>query len=310
MKILVTGIAGFIGSHIADELLRLGHEVVGLDNMSNGKEENIEHFSKKVYLIKGNVTDKNTVDRALNGVQAVCHQAALRSVPLSVKYPRLYYNNNVIGSMNLFEQAHQRGIKKIVCASSSSVYGDTLQFPVSENQETKPISPYAATKLLVEHVSEYYSRVHGMDIVNLRYFNVFGPRQSMDDEYSVVIPIFINKMLDNQQPTIYGDGSQRRDFVFIKDVVDANVKALLTETPTGIYNVASGDIVGVTELFFILRNIIGVDVDAIYAKAREGDVLKTHADISEIKKVLGWKPKYELRGALRETVKWWQGERK
>jgi len=310
MKILVTGIAGFIGSHIADELVRLGNEVVGLDNMSNGKEENINHFPKAVHLIKGDITNKNTVDRALNGVQAVCHQAALRSVPLSVKYPRLYYNNNVIGSMNLFEQAHQRGIKKIVCASSSSVYGDTLQFPVSENQETKPISPYAATKLLVEHVSEYYSRVHGMDIVNLRYFNVFGPRQSMDDEYSVVIPIFINKMLDNQQPTIYGDGSQRRDFVFIKDVVDANVKALLTETPTGIYNVASGDIVGVTELFFILRNIIGVDVDAIYAKAREGDVLKTHADISEIKKVLGWKPKYELRGALRETVKWWQGERK
>ena len=307
-KILVTGGAGFIGSHIADRLVDLGANVVVLDDLSSGKLKNLEKSREKIKFIKGDIRDEKDLEAALDGVDAVFHQAAWRSVPKSVDKPWEYNEVNVNGTLKLFLKAKEKGIKRIVCASSSSVYGERDTFPEIESEVAKPLSPYAATKLVVEHYSYIFSKLYGMEIVNLRYFNVYGPRQSLDDEYAVVIPKFISCLFKGESPPIYGDGNQERDFTFIDNVVDINIQCLGKENITGeVFNVGLGMPNSVNQLFKHLKEIIGSDIKPNYCPVRLGDVRKTHADIEKAKKLLNWHPKVDFFQGLEKTVKWFKG---
>lgn len=213
-KILVTGGCGFIGGHITERLVKIGAKVVVIDNLFSGKKKNIESVLDKITFFEKDIRDEKAIAAALLDVDCICHQAALRSVPRSVDRPLEYNDVNVNGTLKLFQKAKEAGIKKIVCASSSSVYGDRTDFPEKESDLPKPISPYAATKLIIEHYSHVFNVLYGMQIVNLRYFNVFGPRQSLDDEYAVVVPKFTTCLLKGQEAPIYGDGEQERFYFY------------------------------------------------------------------------------------------------
>ena len=306
-KVLVTGGAGFIGSHIVDRLVDLGADVVVLDDLSSGKLENLSQSQEKIKFIKGDIRDEKDLEAALDGVDAVSHQAAWRSVPKSVDKPWEYNEVNVGGTLKLFLKAKEKGIKKIVCASSSSVYGERNSFPEEESETPKPISPYAATKLIVEHYSYIFSKLYNMEIVNLRYFNVYGPRQSLDDEYAVVVPKFINCLFEGKSPPIYGDGDQERDFTYIDNVVDINLKCLGKENIAGeVFNVGQGFPNSVNKLLENLKKIIQSDAEAKYCPERMGDVRKTHADIEKAKKLIGWQPKIDFYKGLEKTVEWFR----
>ena len=308
-KILVTGGCGFIGSHVAQRLVDLGARVVILDDLSRGKEDNIADFRGKVAFIKGDIRDENILEEALEGVELINHQAALLSVPESVKRPLEYNDVNVNGSIKLFLIAKKKGIKRIVCASSSSVYGDAKKFPVVETDLPLPISPYAATKLIVEHYSHVFSMMYDMQIVNLRYFNVYGPRQAMDDEYSVVIPKFINCLLKAERPPIYGDGTQERDFIYIDNVVDTNVAALeKKDIGPEVMNVALNQPNSVNGLLKALQQIMGTSIEPEFSPPRKGDVYKSHADISRAKEILGWTPQVDFYSGLKKTVNWFKNK--
>ena len=306
-KILVTGGAGFIGSHIVDRLVDLGADIVVLDDLSSGKLENLSQSQEKIKFIKGDIRDEKDLEAALDGVEAISHQAAWRSVPKSVDKPWEYNEVNVDGTLKLFLKAKEKGIRRIVCASSSSVYGERDNFPEKENEIAKPISPYAATKLIVEHYSYIFSKLYNMEIVNLRYFNVYGPRQSLDDEYAVVVPKFINCLLKGEGPPIYGDGDQERDFTYIANVVDINLQCLIKENIAGeVFNVGLGSPNSVNKLLENLKKIIQSGAEAKYCPERLGDVRKTHADIEKAKKLLGWQPKVDFYRGLEKTVEWFR----
>jgi len=236
-KVLVTGGAGFIGSHIVDKLVDLEAEVVVLDNLITGKIENIENhiIEDRVKFIQGDITNETALERALDGVEYVSHQAALRSVPKSVDDPLNYYRVNVRGTMQLFLRATDvdSKVKRIVFASSSSVYGDRVDFPESETDVIRPLSPYASSKAAGEDLAYVFTKIYGLDIVSLRYFNVFGPRQSLENQYAVVVPKFIKCLLDGESPPIYGDGNQERDFTYVDDVVAINLLALMMDDIAG-----------------------------------------------------------------------------
>ncbi len=307
-RILVTGGAGFIGSHIVDRLVDLGASVVVLDDLSSGKLENLAKSREKINFIKGDIRDEKALEAALDGVDAVSHQAAWRSVPESVDKTWEYNEVNVNGTLKLFLKAKEKGIKRIVCASSSAVYGERDTFPEVESEVAKPLSPYAATKLIVEHYSYIFSKLYGMEIVNLRYFNVYGPRQSLDDEYAVVIPKFINCLLNGEVPSIYGDGEQERDFIYIDNVVDINIQCLEKDNiDSTVLNVGLGIPNSVNNLFRKLKEIVGSDVEPDYCPSRLGDVRKTHADIEKAKELLNFSPKVDFVQGLKETVEWFKG---
>ncbi len=304
---LITGGAGFIGSHITRRLVNLGAKVIVVDNMASGKMRNIEDVLDKISFIQKDIRDDAALAQALAGVDYICHQAALRSVPKSVDNPAEYNDVNVTGTLKLFLKAKEKGIKKIVCASSSSVYGERVDFPEREDDTAKPISPYAATKLIVEHYSYVFCKLYGMEIANLRYFNVYGPRQSLDDEYAVVVPKFINCLLKNEPPPIYGDGNQERDFTFVDNVVDINIACLIKENIAGdVFNVGAGSPNSINDLLDNLKKIIGSKIQPEFRPSRPGDVRKTHADISKAKKILGWQPKVNFRQGLEKTVEWFK----
>jgi len=307
-KILVTGGAGFIGSHIVDALLENGARVAVLDNLESGRMENIEHVLDRIVFIEKDLRDPAALDEALDGVDAVCHQGALRSVPQSVERPFDYHDVNVTGSLQLFMKAREKGIRRIVCASSSSVYGDRDTFPEYETDLPAPISPYAASKLLVEYYAYVFCQMYGMEIVNLRYFNVFGPRQSLDDEYAVVVPKFAVSLLHGRQPPIFGDGEQARDFTYVGNVADMNLRCLAAgpEVAGKVFNVGNGVPNTVNELFRTLRDIIGVKIEPEYLPVRKGDVRKTHADISMAKEIVGWTPRVSFRQGLERAVEYFK----
>ncbi len=303
---LVTGGAGFIGSHIVEELIRRGERVRVLDNFSTGKRENITPFSKDIELIEGDIRNLTIVKKAMQGTDFCLHQAALPSVPRSIKDPITTNEVNVLGTLNILMAAKEAGVKKIVYASSSSVYGDTPNLPKREDTVTSPLSPYALSKLAGEEYSKLFTSLYGLETVSLRYFNVFGPRQDPTSQYAAVIPKFISLMLKGERPTIYGDGKQSRDFTYVSNVVNANLLATTSQTKEGVFNIACGKKITVNELAKNLNRIMNTDIKPLYTGPRPGDVRHSQADISRAEEALGYKVEVGFEKGLEKTVEWFR----
>lgn len=302
-RYLVTGGAGFIGSHIAEELMERGHKVRIVDNFLTGKRENIASFLDKIELIKGDIRDFNLCKRASDGVDFVLHQAALPSVPRSIEDPLTTNEINVKGTLNLLLASRDAGVKKFVFASSSSVYGDDQRLPKKEGEKGAPLSPYAISKLVGEMYCRVFSQLYSLSTVCLRYFNIFGPRQDPYSQYSAVIPNFINKMVKGESPTIFGDGEQSRDFTYVANVVEANKLAVEAKDVSGeILNIACGERTTVNSLVIEINQILKKDIKAIYDKLRPGDVMHSYADISEAENVLKYKPLVSFTEGLKRTI--------
>ncbi|MDD5155876.1 MAG: SDR family oxidoreductase [Candidatus Omnitrophica bacterium] len=307
MHFLVTGGAGFIGSNIAEALISRGHSVRVLDNFSSGKKENLQFAyglrKNRFQLIRGDIRDKDTCHKACQGIDYVLHHAALRSVPGSIKEPQIYNDVNINGTLFMLQAAFKKGVRRFVFASSSSVYGDIAAFPEKECFLPDPISPYALTKLTGEYYCRIFSVNWGLETVILRYFNVFGPKQALDDEYAVVVPKFINCLLAGKNPPIFGNGKQSRDFIYIENVVQANILASFKQgIKTGVFNIASGKDQTVLQLLSALNRITGQDIKPSFLPKRPGDIFKTRADISQANKLLGYRPKVNFREGLHRTV--------
>ncbi|NQE05948.1 hypothetical protein C5S32_08760 [ANME-1 cluster archaeon GoMg1] len=306
MKIAITGGAGFIGSNIAEELSKeKDNEIIIVDDLSTGKMTNLRKFdqSTNINFVRGSITDLNLLKVVFKGVDYVFHQAAIPSVPRSIKDPIASNNANVNGTLNVLVAARDCGVKKVVYASSSSVYGDTPELPKMERMTPNPLSPYAVTKLLGEDYCNVFNDIYGLKTVSLRYFNVYGPRQDPYSDYAAVIPKFINLVSENKPPVIYGDGEQTRDFTFVKDVVKANVLAAKSDAE-GVYNIANGNRISINELANMIMALMGNDLKSIHNAPREGDVKHSLADISEAKKNLGYEPAHSLEEGLRRTIEW------
>ena len=309
-KYLVTGGAGFIGSNIVEELVKRGVEVRVIDNFLTGKRENITSFLDKIEFIEGDIRDFKTCRRALEGVDFVLHQAALPSVPLSIKDPLLTSEINIMGTLNLLLASREANIKKFVFASSSSVYGNDPRLPKNENMEAAPLSPYAITKLVGEMYCRIFSQIYGLSTICLRYFNIFGPRQDPFSQYAAVIPNFIDKMLKGEKPIIFGDGEQSRDFTFVSNVVEANILAAKAEDVTEVViNVACKERITVNFLVEKINEIIRKNIKPLYEKPRPGDVKHSYADILKAKKMLKYSPGVTFREGLEKTIRLYQ-ERK
>ena len=306
---LVAGGAGFIGSSIAEQLIKQGHYVRVLDNFISGKEENLD-FAKglgkdKFELIRGDIRDKEACDKACQGIDYISLQAALRSVPQSMKNPHDYNDVNINGVLNMLQAAAKNKVKRLVFASSSSVYGDTDKFPQKEEHYPLLISPYALSKLAGEYYCRIFSTHFGVETVCLRYFNVFGPKQALDDEYAVVIPKFIHCILHDEPPPIFGNGKQSRDFTYIDNVVQANILGAMTPgIQHEVFNVANGKDNTVLNLVETLNKILGKNIKPKLLPVRAGDVFKTEADITKIKKMLNFKPLVGWEDGLRLTVEY------
>ena len=322
-KWLVTGVAGFIGSNLLEELLKLDQEVVGLDNFSTGKKANLEEVRGLVSpaqwarfrFLEGDITDLAICERACSGMDYVLHQAALGSVPRSIADPIRSHQSNVTGFLNMLVAARDAGVKRFVYASSSSVYGDHPALPKVEANIGKPLSPYAATKAMDEAYAEVFARTYGLTTVGLRYFNVFGPRQDPTGPYAAVIPLWIAALIERSPVFINGDGETSRDFCFIVNVVQANLLAATTANPAAtnqVYNVAVGESTTLNELFEFLRGAVNgdgadqQDQKPIYREFRPGDVRHSLADISKAQKLLNYKPKYRVRQGLEMALYWYR----
>ncbi len=300
---LVTGGGGFIGSNIVAELLRRGHRVRVLDNFSTGRRENMAPFEKDVEILEGDIRSYPTVERGLQTIDHVLHQAALPSVPRSVADPNTTNEVNVTGTLNILSAARNASARSVVIASSSSVYGNTATSPKREDMVPSPLSPYAVSKLTTEHYGKVFHALYGLPVVVLRYFNVFGENQNPDSQYSAVIPKFVKALLQGTAPTIYGDGGQSRDFTYIENVVQANILASTSSTAAGhVMNIAAGDSTSVNELYTRLCAILGVRIDPVYAPVRQGEVRDSFADIALARKVLGFKVVCDFQKGLERTA--------
>jgi nucleoside-diphosphate-sugar epimerase len=305
MRYLITGGAGFIGSNIAHELIKRGENVRIIDNFSTGSKANLANIESQLELIEGDIRDFWTVREAVDGTDYVLHQAALPSVPRSVKNPLTSNSVNIDGTLNLLEASKQAGVKRFVFASSSSVYGDTPELPKREDMWPDPLSPYAVTKLACEKYCKVFYELYGLETVSLRYFNIFGPRQDPGSEYAAVIPKFIFALLSGKRPVVFGDGQQSRDFTFADNAVQANILAATSPLAPGkFYNIACGSQFTLNELLKMLRQIIGVDTEAEYTAPRSGDILHSYADISRAKEDLQYRTEVNFEEGLRKTVDW------
>lgn len=314
-RILVTGGAGFIGSNIVDALLKSADVafVRVLDNLATGNIQNIEqHFSnEKFEFINGDIRDYEMCLKASAGMNVICHQAALGSVPRSIEDPLTTNAVNITGTLNIFTAAKACGIKRIVYAASSSTYGDSQALPKVEDKIGNPLSPYAVTKLVNELYAKVYADLYDLQLIGLRYFNVFGPRQDPKGAYAAVIPLFAKALLDNTPPFINGDGEQSRDFTYIDNVVQINLKALFTENQEAInqvYNVAVGDNITINAMWDYLNKINSTSLKAIHRDARQGDVRASLADISKARKLLGYDPQIKVHDGLRMAFDWYRGQ--
>jgi UDP-glucose 4-epimerase len=306
MKYLITGGAGFIGSHIADCLMEKDHEIVILDNLFSGKTENISHLldNENVRFIRGSITDPEILLTACESVDGVFHEAAVASVSRSVNNPVATNEANVTGTLNVLVAARDAGVKKVLFASSSSVYGDTPTLPKKESMCPCPKSPYAISKHAGEEYLRVFSELYGLKTLSFRYFNVFGPRQDPKSDYAAVIPKFITKILAREPPVIYGDGTQTRDFTYVKDVAGANIRAMGSGAE-GVFNIAYGQQIDLNELADLIMSITGINTTPVYGPSRPGDVHDSLADSSRAKDAFGYNPRYTVRTGLVETIQWY-----
>ncbi len=307
---LVTGGAGFIGSNLCEAILKLGYRVRCLDDLSTGKQANVDLFlgNSRYEFVRGDIKDFDTCLKACQGVDYVLNQAAWGSVPRSIEMPLFYCKNNIDGTLNMLEAARQQGVKKFVYASSSSVYGDEPNLPKTEGREGNLLSPYALTKRCDEEWAKQYTRHYGLDTYGLRYFNVFGRRQDPNGAYAAVIPKFIKQLLDDQRPTINGDGKQSRDFTYIENVIEANLKACLAprEAAGEAFNIAYGGREYLIDIYHTLTRALGKDIEPIFGPDRKGDIKHSNADISKARKMLGYDPEYDFEKGLNEAVAWYK----
>lgn len=304
MNCLITGGAGFIGSHIVQALVKRGENVVVIDNFETGKKENLEAFQKKIKLIKGDILDKPLLKKAMKGIDVVFHQAALKLVPESFGNPERYNDVNIQGTLSLLEEAKRQGVQKFVYASSSSVYGDSEKLPKCEFDSTAPISPYAVSKLAAENYCQVFTKNYRLPTISLRYFNVFGPRQAVNDGYSNVIPKFISCFLKNKPLPVYGDGRQSRDFTYIDNVVNANLMAVEKREVSGVFNVGMGERHDLLTIIGILEKIFNRKPEIQYLPPQKGDVRATLASVDSIERELGYRSLLSFEEGLRKTVDW------
>jgi len=305
-KYLVTGGAGFIGSHLCEELARRGHTVRVADSLITGKRSNLDHVPN-VEFLEGDLADEAFAARAVNGMQYVLHQAAIPSVPRSVKDPITSNRANVDATLNVLVASRDAGVKRLVFAGSSSAYGNTPTLPKHEDMPSNPLSPYALQKVVGEQYLQMFTRLYGFETVSTRYFNVFGPRQDPSSPYSGVISVFATALLENRSPTIYGDGEQTRDFTYVANVVDGVLRACEAPTASGeVINVATGGRISLNDLFRAMRDIIGGDVEPTHAEPRAGDVRDSQADIAKAQRILGYEPIVGFEEGLRRTVEWYR----
>jgi len=309
-KFLITGGAGFIGSNICEALLKMGYFVRCLDDFSTGKEENIAPFLEKenFELIRGDIRNFDTCMDACKGIDYVSHQAAWGSVPRSIEMPLLYEEINIKGTLNMMEASRQNGVKRFVYASSSSVYGDEPNLPKREDRVGNVLSPYALTKKVDEEYGRLYTTLYGLETVGFRYFNVFGKRQDPHGFYAAVIPKFLKALLNNEAPTINGDGEHSRDFTYVENVVEANLKAMIApkEACGKAYNVAYGGQVSLNELYKKLCQLLKKDITPVYGQNRPGDIKHSNADIGNARKYLGYDPDYSFERGIELAVDWYK----
>lgn len=307
---LITGGAGFIGSNLCEAILNLGYRVRCLDDLSTGKQANVEMFmsNPNYEFIKGDIKDLYTCMRACKDVDFVLNQAAWGSVPRSIEMPLFYCANNIQGTLNMMEAARQCGVKKFVYASSSSVYGDEPVLPKTEGREGNLLSPYALTKRCDEEWAKQYTKHYGLDTYGMRYFNVFGRRQDPDGAYAAVLPKFIKMLLNDQQPTINGDGKQSRDFTYIENVIEANLKACLAshEAAGEVFNIAYGGREYLIDIYHTLTKALGKNIEPNFGPDRKGDIKHSNADISKAKRLLGYDPEYDFAKGLNEAIEWYK----
>lgn len=310
-KVLVTGGAGFIGSNLAEELIKQGAKVSIIDNLITGFRENLDEIKGDFEFIEGDINDDDKLRKSLEGVEIVFHQAALPSVPRSVENPMETHQACVNGTFNVLLKSKESGVRRVIYAASSSAYGNQETLPKVETMAPMPLSPYAGAKLMGEYYCQIFSRVYALETICLRYFNVFGPRQNPSSQYSGVISRFIDSLMSGSVPVIYGDGEQSRDFTFITNVVDANIKASLTSKGIGeIINVSNGERVTLNELLSVLTNITGKKaIQAKYLPERQGDVKHSQADNTRAKMWLGYEKISDLEDGLRQTIEWWNSSR-
>lgn len=308
---LVTGIGGFIGSNLAHALLSRGEQVRGIDNFCHGRRENLDGIAHKIDLREADITDDDAIRSAAAGVDYVLHQAALGSVPRSLADPVGSNHANVVGTLKVLQAAREAGVKRVVYASSSSVYGDTPTLPKREDMPGNPISPYAVSKYAGELYAQSFARVLGLETVSLRYFNVFGPRQHPTSQYAAVIPKFVVAMLQGEQPTIFGDGHQSRDFTYIDNVVSANMLACTAPAAKAsgkVFNVAAGNKFSLLETYKALAELIGFDRPPLFAPPRSGDVRDSLADTTHAQQAMGYKTLVDFKNGLSRTVDWYKEE--
>jgi nucleoside-diphosphate-sugar epimerase len=307
MRYLVTGGAGFIGSNTVDELVRRGHGVVVLDDLSSGKEENLSEVRSKITFVKGSITDIEAVQKAMHQAEYVIHLAARTSVPRSVKDPLETNKTNVDGTLNVLVAARDNKVKRVVFAASSSAYGETPTLPKTEEMQPQPISPYGVSKYVGELYARAFGRCYGLENVCVRYFNIFGPRQDPDSPYSGVLSRFATAFLEEQQPVVYGDGEQTRDFTYVDNAVQANL--LACEAPSasdGVFNVGTGGRVSLNQTLEQLRRISGKNLKAKYEQPRDGDIRDSQADITKAREILGYEPSVMFEAGLERTFEWYK----
>ena len=307
---LVTGGAGFIGSNLCEAILKLGYRVRCLDDLSTGKRANVELFADEpnYTFIQGDIKDLDTCMAACEGVDYVLNQAAWGSVPRSIELPLFYCANNIQGTLNMMEAARQNGVKKFVYASSSSVYGDEPTLPKKEGREGHLLSPYALTKRCDEEWAKQYTLHYGLPTVGLRYFNVFGRRQDPDGAYAAVIPKFLRQLLHGERPTIHGDGKQSRDFTYIENVIEANLKACLSgqEADGEAFNIAYGGREYLIDIYYGLTKALNVDIEPVFGPDRPGDIKHSNADISKARALLGYDPDWDFQRGIAEAIAWYR----
>jgi nucleoside-diphosphate-sugar epimerase len=302
---LVTGGAGFIGSHLVDALVARGECVCVFDNLSSGRRENLAGCWESIRFVEADLRDIDAVKAACQGIDYVLHHAAIASVTQSVEDPRASQEVNVAGTLNVLLAAREAGVKRVVYAASSAAYGATPAVALTEERPPQPLSPYAVSKLTGEYYAQVFSQLYGLETVSLRYFNVFGPRQDPTSQYAAVIPKFITALARGEEPVIFGDGEQTRDFVYVGNVVVANLLACTAPGAVGeTINIASGWRISLNELLEVLRKVTGVPVAARYAAERPGDIKHSYADISKARKLLGYEPDHTLEEGLKTTAAW------